>query len=99
MKAKDLDLIRFRASEDLNRSIALLADSFGVHCISLKTLFEEHSPHGIVGDNLMTEHLHPNIDGYFLMADGFFNAMKQNHFISTTWDTSHIKPSSYYKAH
>jgi hypothetical protein len=71
IRAKDFDAIRFRASEDLNKMIVDLADSFDVYHISLKSLFEKYSPHEIVGSNLMTEHLHPNINGYFLMAEGF----------------------------
>ena len=96
-KAKDLDLIRFRASEDLNNSIVRLADSFGAHYISLKTEFEAYSPHGIVGDNLMMEHLHPNIDGYFLMSEGFLNAMKKYHMVENEWDSARIKPWEYYR--
>jgi len=98
IKAKDFDLIRFRASEDLNKSIVHLADSFNVHFVSLKSLFEEHSPRGIVGDNLMTEHLHPNIDGYFLMAEGFLKALKQYGMIEKNWDSTSIKPWTYYRS-
>ena len=63
----------------------------------LKSLFEKYSPNGIVGDNLMTEHLHPNIDGYFLMAEGFLNALKEHGMIEEEWDSSKIKPWTYYR--
>jgi hypothetical protein len=34
----------------------------------------------------MLEHLHLNVDGYFLLADAYFNAMKENGFIQKTWN-------------
>ncbi|HVO73628.1 MAG TPA: hypothetical protein VMT35_06370, partial [Ignavibacteriaceae bacterium] len=97
LKAKDLDAIRFRASEDINKIIYDLSNSLKINFISLKSIFEENSAAGIVGNNLMTEHLHPNINGYFLMAGGFFNAIKNNGMIETGWDTSRIKSLIYYR--
>jgi len=97
LRAKDLDVIRFRASEDINKRIAALADSMAISRISLKSLFERNSPHAIVGNNLMTEHLHPNVDGYFLMAEGFFQALKEHKFIDQQWDTTRIQPWTYYR--
>ncbi|HYA15330.1 MAG TPA: hypothetical protein VEF33_13430, partial [Syntrophales bacterium] len=97
IEAKDLDAMRFRASEDMNSLIARLSDSLGVYHMSLKSLFENHSPNGIVGDNLMSDHLHPNIDGQFLIAEGFFNALKEHGMIEIDWDSSKIRPSSWYR--
>jgi tetratricopeptide (TPR) repeat protein len=34
-----------------------------------------------VGDELLTEHVHPNIEGYFLMADAFYNKIKELNLI------------------
>lgn len=97
LQAKDLDVIRFRASEDFNRMISNLADSFNIYRISIKSLFEKNSPNGLVGNNLMTEHLHPNADGYFLMADCFFNSLKENGLIESNWDTTKIRSWKYYR--
>jgi len=46
----------------------------------------------------MHEHLHPNYEGYFLMADAFFNTMQNEKFISGNWQGKNIKPSSYYSS-
>ena len=97
IKAKDLDAVRFRAPEDFNKIISDLARKFNIYKISLKKLFEKNSPHGIVGNSLITEHLHPNIDGYFLMADGFLQGLKEYKMITDNWDSLRIKPSSYYR--
>jgi tetratricopeptide (TPR) repeat protein len=45
----------------------------------------------------MTDHLHPNIEGYFLMADAFFDAMHDNKFIADKWDLTRVKPDSVYR--
>jgi tetratricopeptide (TPR) repeat protein len=94
--AKDLDVLRFRASEDLNIIIHELADEHKVPVVPMKAYFESNSPNQIIGNNLMHEHLHPNFDGYFLMADAFFNTMRKENFIKNDWPKEKIKPSVYY---
>ncbi len=71
-EAKDLDGVRFRASEEVNRIIRELSGEYGTYFVPMLDFFREASPHGIIGNNLMTEHVHPNIEGEFLMADAFF---------------------------
>ncbi len=95
--AKDLDCIRFRASEDLNKAIIELGKKNNAIIVPMEYNFEKKSPHGFIGDNLMLEHLHCNIDGYFLMADVFFNAFRHAKLIDKNWDTTLIKPSKYYR--
>jgi tetratricopeptide (TPR) repeat protein len=97
LRAKDFDAIRFRAPEDINRIISTLSDSLGLFYISLKSLFEHFSSNGIVGDNLMTDHLHPNVDGYFLMAEGFLNAMREHELIDNNRDSLRVLPWTYYR--
>ncbi|MDZ7293047.1 MAG: GDSL-type esterase/lipase family protein [candidate division KSB1 bacterium] len=98
-RAKDLDALRFRATEEFNRIIHELAGEFGAAVVPMKSLFEESSPHGLIGNNLIHEHLHPNIDGYFLMAEAFYNTMRKEGFISRVWDERNIKPAAYYRRH
>jgi tetratricopeptide (TPR) repeat protein len=95
-KAKDLDGIRFRAPEDLNKVIYGIGKGLNIPILGMQKVFEDHSPNRLIGDNLMIDHLHPNKDGYFLMADAFFNIMQEQKLISDTWDTSRIKSSEYY---
>lgn len=95
--AKDLDGVRFRAPEPLNDAIHEIGKKYAIPVLGMKAVFEKASPNGIIGNSLMTEHLHPNIDGYFLMADAFFNEMRQNQFIAKQWNSSIIKPSGYYR--
>lgn len=70
--AKDLDVIRFRASSDINRIIRETGKRSSIPIAEVGEIFEQHSPDGIVGAELVCDHLHPNPNGYFLMAKAFF---------------------------
>jgi tetratricopeptide (TPR) repeat protein len=81
-KARDYDCIRFRASSDINKIISELAKKYNnVHFVPSLSLFEANSPNGLVGSNLITEHVHPNIQGYFLLAESFYTAILQSKLI------------------
>jgi tetratricopeptide (TPR) repeat protein len=82
-KARDLDCVRFRASSDINVVIEDLAGKYNVHLVPMFEAFETKSPNSLVGNNLITEHVHPNISGYFLMADVFYNAIAESKLIAS----------------
>jgi tetratricopeptide (TPR) repeat protein len=65
--------------------------------VPMKQIFEKHSSHGIVKNELILEHLHPNVDGYFVMADGFYEALRKGKYISANWDSNRIQSSNSYK--
>jgi tetratricopeptide (TPR) repeat protein len=95
-RAKDLDCLRFRAAEEINDIINELASKHGAYLLRMKECFENESPARLIGNNLLTEHVHPNIDGYFLMADAFFNIITGND-LPGKLDSSYYKPSVYYR--
>ncbi len=70
--ARDFDGLRFRASEDINRTIDRLAADYA-SCLTVKidSVFAGSSPGGIPGKELFLEHLHPNVKGYEMMAQAF----------------------------
>ncbi len=74
-QAKDFDALRFRASEDLNERLYRIGKTRNVAIVPIKKAFEQASPGGLPGDNLFLEHLHPNVDGYRLMAKTFAGAI------------------------
>lgn len=88
IKAKDLDCIRFRASEEVNSIIQELAQEHEAFFVPTIGFFEKLSPYGIIGNNLMTEHVHPNINGNFLLAEVFFMNLVKSKIIAPD-----IKPS------
>lgn len=77
--AKDLDGLKFRAPESINQIIRNKADAYEqVHYVPVYERFVEYSPNGIIGNELMLEHLHPNAKGYFLMGASFAQAMLES---------------------
>ncbi len=96
-RAKDLDCIRFRASEEINEIIHELAVKYNANLVPMKSNYEEASANRLIGNNLLTEHVHPNIEGYFLMADAFFNELAESKIIGEKLSPVYYKNSSYYK--
>ena len=80
--AKELDFLRFRAPEKINESILALSKKYNTSLVPMEAVFKAHSPKNIIGDELMTEHVHPNIKGQFLMADAFYNKIKELNLIN-----------------
>ena len=74
--AKDLDPLRFRAPEDFNKIIHDLGREYNVPVVPMESYFESASPHELIGNGLIFEHLHPNIKGYFLMAQAVAKEMQ-----------------------
>lgn len=95
--ARDYDCIRFRASSDINAIIKKLSEKYQAHFVPTYDLFNQNSPNGIVGNNLLTEHVHPNIAGYFLLSESFYNAIVQSKVIAKNVNEDHIKSFKSFK--
>ncbi|MGA9121228.1 MAG: hypothetical protein WB699_17815, partial [Bacteroidota bacterium] len=67
-RAKDMDALRFRATEEFQSTLLQVCRQTSTPVSRVDSAFEAASPHGIVGNGLILEHLHPNFKGYFLMA-------------------------------
>jgi len=81
-KAKELDQLRFRAPEAINTDIKKIAGQYPyVHLVDAKQLFEQNSPHGILGSETIMEHVHPTLFGYALLSETFYRALQQQQLI------------------
>lgn len=76
--ARDLDTLRFRAPTDINQIHRQLAQQFGATLVEAEAALAQHSTGGLIGRELMLEHLHPNLPGYFVIADTFYQALAQS---------------------
>jgi tetratricopeptide (TPR) repeat protein len=83
-KAKELDALRFRAPAEMNNIINELGKEFNYPVIDLEKAFNEESPDGIVGNNLIVDHLHPDIKGYNIMGQEYFRSIEQNKLLPKT---------------
>ncbi len=85
--ARDYDLLRFRAPSEFNEIIWKVAAEQDATVVDIKEVFEDNSPDGIIGEELLTEHVHPNIQGYFLISDACYNAIYQSGIVK---DWEHV---------
>lgn len=81
VEAKELDLLRFRAPGAINEVIEKMAAEYSViTLVDTKRVLENNSPNRILGRETLLEHVHPNLWGYALMSDAFFQSI-MNHKI------------------
>ncbi|HCD52038.1 MAG TPA: hypothetical protein DEQ34_06305 [Balneolaceae bacterium] len=74
--AKDLDGLKFRAPSQINTIIEQTAESFSnVRYVPSNEALIAEAKDGIIGHELMLEHLHPNERGYFILGEAFANAL------------------------
>jgi tetratricopeptide (TPR) repeat protein len=72
-RARDLDTLRFRADSkinDINRSVA--SSVRGVELVDADAIFAENSPNGVIGSELVYEHVHLTPEGNYLLARAIF---------------------------
>lgn len=82
--AKDLDALRFRAPEKMNDLIRKLAADYGDYVVNIDSAFNSLSPDSIVGNNLMTDHLHPTLRGYQIMGKLFYEEMEATRLLAAS---------------
>lgn len=78
-KAADLDMLRFRAPSAMNDVIRQLSSKYNnTHLVDAEVYFQRAAKDKIIGDDLVLEHVHPNLDGYALLSNAFYEAMQKN---------------------
>jgi len=98
VRAKDLDVIRFRAPSQFNVIIKNICQKYPGTLVDVESAFENDSPHQIIGNNLILEHIHPTERGYYLMARVIATTMSQSGLVAPDWDWSLDKSDSAYLA-
>jgi tetratricopeptide (TPR) repeat protein len=76
-KARDADLIRFRAGSDFNEVIRDVCRRTSTPCIEMEPVLAPYCPDQILDRNVFTDHLHPSFAGYFWMAKAFVEEMQR----------------------
>ncbi len=107
ISARDSDLLRFRAPTEMNEIIRTISKEKQAYLVDVEKNLSRHSPFKIIGNNFMLEHLHMNVQGYFLLADTFYQALKKHntlgdwHDVSTreAWKMRPILPSEEYNGY
>jgi tetratricopeptide (TPR) repeat protein len=72
-RARDLDTLRFRADSEINginRSVA--ASGAGVKLLDAEAILSQESPNGIIGNEVLFDHVHLTPRGNYLLAGAAF---------------------------
>ncbi len=70
-RARDLDVLRFRADSGINNVVEAVADqrrTQGVHLANVAKSLADNSPHGLSGEEFFYEHVHLTFEGNYRVA-------------------------------
>lgn len=98
------DLLKFRAPNEINTVIRKLAQQYNAQLVDVKSAFEKRASNGLIGKALMLEHLHPNLQGYFVIANAFYAQITRHSLftdfknipVSIAWQQRLVLPSEEY---
>ncbi|MGB8953370.1 MAG: tetratricopeptide repeat protein [Candidatus Aminicenantales bacterium] len=79
LKAKELDTLRFRADEGINRQVRETAagqEARGIYLADIEKVLTAESDHGIPGEEFFYDHVHMNFSGNYLVACTLFDRIK-----------------------
>ena len=78
-RARDLDVLRFRADTRINEVVKEVANQRreqGVHLADVAKSLADNSPHGLPGEGLFYEHVHLTFEGNYLVARTVFDQLE-----------------------
>ncbi len=81
MFAKDLDMLRFRAPSEINGIIKSFSEKYELPLTDAYKALSHASKNKIIGNDLMTDHLHPKLRGYQIIGKAFYETLAQNHLL------------------
>ncbi len=75
-QARDLDLLKFRAPGKINDVIRQVSDEIEIYRVPADSLLSAASADGIPGSRMFWEHLHPTVEGYYLIGTRIAQAIQ-----------------------
>lgn len=97
-RARDLDVVRFRAPGALDSIVREVAGRTGATYVPVAEAFAAASPAGSPGAELFLEHVHPNSRGYSLIARSFYEAIQRARFLGHAASPGRLRPWADYEA-
>ena len=95
--AKDLDGLKFRAPSEINSIIEATAEqNENVTYVPSHEELVRNTRDGIIGFDLMLEHLHPNQQGYFLIGKAFSQALLDKLRLDPSQNLDNYKDRMYF---
>ncbi|WP_420388051.1 hypothetical protein [Roseivirga sp.] len=87
-QARDRDLLKFRATSGFQQIVRKLSNEHDARLLDMYDAFEKASPNEIIGNELLVEHVHANLNGQRLFAETAF------HEVVNYLDSQGIEPSA-----
>jgi tetratricopeptide (TPR) repeat protein len=91
-KARDADLLKFRAPGAISDVALRVCAAGGVRCFSGDSVMSAASTDGIPGDTLFWEHLHPTAFGYYQLACAFVREILAGRYVREAPATNRLIP-------
>ncbi len=79
--ACDYDAAPARRTSAINDAVREVAAEEGVVLVDMDRIFEEHSPHGLVGFDLVEDYVHPTPEGHRLIAWELWQRMQRENWL------------------
>lgn len=79
VKARDLDVLRFRADTRINEVVRTVAGqnrSTGVHLVDVVKALQAHSARGVPGEEFFHEHVHLTFHGNYCVAEAVYRLVE-----------------------
>lgn len=95
LRAKELDVCPLRILEPMHQAILDLADNTNTPLVDVQRLFEQKSPHGIVGSDQLVDHVHPSIEGHQRIADALADKLVEMEIVRPAPDWQEKKRRRY----
>jgi tetratricopeptide (TPR) repeat protein len=95
-RARDLDVVRFRAPSEFNRIIRRVSTRTGAIYVPVAEAFAAASPGGVPGSNIFLEHVHPTRGGQALIGRVFFESLVRSGLLRKDLDTARLRAWSDY---
>jgi tetratricopeptide (TPR) repeat protein len=81
LRAKELDVCPLRILEPMNEAVLKIARQTGTPLVDARRLIERRSRHGIPGDYLLIDHVHPSIRGHQMIAEAIAEELSRLGFV------------------
>ena len=86
VQARDDDVCPLRATTPVEQAVRSFANTQGVPLVDFQRFLRESSPHGIPGDELFLDHVHPTIAGNRMLAEVILEALVDLNVVSLPAD-------------
>ncbi|HJU68492.1 MAG TPA: hypothetical protein VJ650_09595 [Gemmatimonadaceae bacterium] len=96
-RARDLDVVRFRAPTAFNGVVRRVAEATGATYVPVAEVAAQRARFGAPGAELFLEHVHPNRDGYALIAETFFEALREAGFLGRAGRLERLRSLAEYR--